>query len=490
MAIVLDQSADNKVEATSLAAPGMDFQTVTKERFAAKLEELSKAGTAIGTLFIISHGAVGAGIDQSEGVVFFEATKGSLTKVTLTDLAATVRAKLPSGMAAPPTKIVFRGCKIGSSSTTSLDAFRQSVGAGTAQGATCKTAITSTGAVSVGGKPIKKESDLPTAEHKRVFDEEFEVMVRDLHDGAGNPVRNCIVGLEVGELALANLDKLKKIYFRNGGNLAAVWTNPNGASIKDPHEPGCKCFHELKVGTGKCQLVEVPTATPPTPPSKPGKKTACVPAGGPVFTLASFSPVAAGSSEAAAADAPAAVSSDLVGLTRGDGLAVGTFDRRPRVERLQERLNERGATLGPDGMFGGQTADALHQLQGRLGVPEQDTVDPATAAALEGEPTPEGELSSIEGLRLQDGITFGTWHLRPRVSELQQRLTGHGFFAEPDGMFGELTLAALNAFQSSRELVATTVVDRPTADALEGRGDPAPCPPGELPVPDGDLVEV
>src|SRR5690606_23782614 len=129
------------------------------------------------------------------------------------------------------------------------------------------------------------------------------------------------------------------------------------------------------------------------------------------------------------------------------------------------------------------TADALHQLQGRLGVPEQDTVDPATAAALEGEPTPEGELSSIEGLRLEDGITFGTWHLRPRVSELQQRLTGHGFFAEPDGMFGELTLAALNAFQSSRDLAPTSVVDRPTADALEGRGDPAPCPPGELPVP-------
>jgi peptidoglycan hydrolase-like protein with peptidoglycan-binding domain len=481
VAFVLDQSGDNMIEASSLA-PGQTFRTLTKQAFTAKLKELSDANVSIGTLFIISHSAIGSGISQDEGVVFFEPTKGKLQKVTLAELAAAVKATLPNGMSGKPTTIAFRGCRIGGASKSSLDAFRLSVGAGVAHGTNCKTVIRTTGKITVGGRLIRSDSDLKTAEQRRVFDEEFEKMVKGFEDGFGNSVRNCIVGLNRGELALSSLPKLKRIYFQNKGELAAVWTNPHGNAEKDPRDPGCKCMNELEVGKGTCRLEQVPS--PPTP-GKPGGKTTCVPAGGPVFALASFTQPAG----PAVAAAPL-VESDLVGLTRGDGLAVGTFDRRPRVERLQSRLNERGGTLAADGMFGEQTATALHQLQARLGLPEQDTVDPASATALEGEPTPETQLSSLEGLRQQDGITFGTWHLRPRVTELQQRLTGHGFFAEPDGMFGNDTLAALNAFQSGHELTPSTVVDRETADALEGRGTPAPCPPGEIRVAEPELTEV
>lgn len=486
VAIVLDQSSDNMVEASSLA-PGRAFRALTKEAFAKKLKELSDANVPIGTLFIISHAAVGAGTNPEEGVVFFEPAKGTLQRVPLPELSKAVSNELPNGMSGKPEQIAFRGCRIGNASSSSLDAFRLSVGAGVAHGTNCKTVIRTAGPVSVGGKDIKSEKDLPTEEHKRVFDAEFLKMVTELDDGhdARHSVRNCIVGLDRGESALAAIDKLKRIYFQNKGELAAVWTNPDGKTVKDPAEPGCKCMNALDVGQGKCQLVQVPAAQPKPPGKQPGK-TSCVTPSGPVFTLASFStPTAAPDSAPAAVDA---VDSDLVGLTRGDGITFGTTERRPRVERLQTRLNERGGALAPDGMFGGQTADAVHQLQGRIGVPAQDTVDPATAAALEGEPTPGAEISRLEGLRHQDGITFGTWHLRPRVGELQQRLTSHGFVAEPDGMFGNDTLTALNAFQATHELTPSAVVDRATADALEGRTIAPQCPPGQVPVP--DLVEV
>ena len=449
-----------------------------------KLKELSDAKVPIGTLFIISHAAIGSGILPEEGVLFFEPTKGKLQKVTLTELAASVRASLPNGLDGKPATIAFRGCRIGGASTASLDSFRLALGAGVAHGTNCKTVI-STGKVTVGGRHIKSPADLKTAQQRDVFDKEFSSLVSTFEDGFGNSVRNCIVGLRRGELAMDQLDKLKLIYFQNGGELAAVWTNPHGNKDKDRTDPGCKCMNDLDVGKGTCQLVQVPAPAAPKPPGKQPGKTSCVPAEGPVFTLASFGPASA-----PPADATAVPSSDLVGLTKGDGLVFGTFDRRPRVERLQDRLVERGGSLTPDGMFGSDTATALHQLQARLGVPEQDTVDPVSAGALEGAPTPEAQLSTLEGLRHQDGITFGTFHLRPRVTELQQRLTGHGFVAEPDGMFGNDTLAALNGFQATHELPPSVVVDRSTADALEGRAAPAPCPPGEIPVPDPDLVEV
>jgi peptidoglycan hydrolase-like protein with peptidoglycan-binding domain len=177
---------------------------------------------------------------------------------------------------------------------------------------------------------------------------------------------------------------------------------------------------------------------------------------------------------------------DLVGLTRGDGITFGTFDRRPRVERLQQRLTAQGASLGIDGMFGGGTSAALGQFQQSLGLPAGETVDPATALALEqGTPAP-GEVppvDGVEGLALNDGITFGTWERRPRVRRLQELLTGRGFACAVDGMFGPNTAAALHGFQASRGLPKGDVVDRDTAAALEGGGDVPACPAGEVPVP-------
>jgi peptidoglycan hydrolase-like protein with peptidoglycan-binding domain len=135
-------------------------------------------------------------------------------------------------------------------------------------------------------------------------------------------------------------------------------------------------------------------------------------------------------------------------------------------------------------MFGQNTLSVLNQFQSRVGLPPTHTVDSRTAMALLLPPSPEsgvGLISGVEGLKVGDGLKFGTFNLRPQVSRLQQLLTIHGNFTKVDGMFGPKTLSAMNIFQAARELTTSDTVDRGTADALEGRA-PGLCPFGQIPL--------
>jgi putative peptidoglycan binding protein len=85
---------------------------------------------------------------------------------------------------------------------------------------------------------------------------------------------------------------------------------------------------------------------------------------------------------AAAPSPPTPGPSPFVGLTRGDGLVFGTWDKRPLVEAFQQRLAAGGLVVTPDGMFGPSTAKALNSFQRSHGLPPSDTVDAATAAGL------------------------------------------------------------------------------------------------------------
>jgi peptidoglycan hydrolase-like protein with peptidoglycan-binding domain len=179
--------------------------------------------------------------------------------------------------------------------------------------------------------------------------------------------------------------------------------------------------------------------------------------------------------------------SDLAGLHGNDGMTQATADRRPRVKHLQQRLNEQGAALSIDGKFGSVTAAALNQFQASLQLPEKDGVDPPVAQALEqGPPTGHRALpiTQLEGLAFNDGLTFGTWDRRERVKELQRVLEAAGYPPQKgfDGRFGQHTLGALQRFQRVMGLPPTTTVDRPTADALDGRVRQAHAPgtPGAL----------
>src|SRR5207302_8582484 len=95
--------------------------------------------------------------------------------------------------------------------------------------------------------------------------------------------------------------------------------------------------------------------------------------------------------------APVAPASDLVGLTLNDGITYGTWDRRPKVQRLQTELIEHGAAITPDGMFGDETAAALHRFQVSAGLAESDTVDQATADALEKPPARTTAATGVGG---------------------------------------------------------------------------------------------
>ena len=82
---------------------------------------------------------------------------------------------------------------------------------------------------------------------------------------------------------------------------------------------------------------------------------------------------------------PADPSNPVVGLARGDGLNVGTFERRPRVKLLQFKLNEKtGAGLAVDGMWGPKTSKALETFMLTRSTVPAEAVDKPTGDALMG----------------------------------------------------------------------------------------------------------
>ena len=107
----------------------------------------------------------------------------------------------------------------------------------------------------------------------------------------------------------------------------------------------------------------------------------------------------------------------LVGLKRGDGLVFGTWHLRPRVQLLQQKLNEKMASsLVIDGMFGPKTAAVLKAFKAAMSVEiagdlesgeqdlqpgfeaisaEEEVVDRATADALMGANTLSGEIMFV-----------------------------------------------------------------------------------------------
>lgn len=178
--------------------------------------------------------------------------------------------------------------------------------------------------------------------------------------------------------------------------------------------------------------------------------------------------------------------SDLVGLRQGDGLAFGTSDRKERVRHLQEALNDAGASLSADGMFGGGTRAALTEFQGQRGLAPGAEVDQATADSLESGAAPG--RSDLVGLRRGDGLDFGTEGRAPRVAKLQGKLNEKAQPCAVDGMFGPETGGALTSFQGLNGLPEQELVDEPTAAALEGGGGGPPdvCPLGTVPVTGAD----
>jgi peptidoglycan hydrolase-like protein with peptidoglycan-binding domain len=95
---------------------------------------------------------------------------------------------------------------------------------------------------------------------------------------------------------------------------------------------------------------------------------------------------------ATTAPAPAADEANFFGLKRGDGITSST--NRPRVKKLQERLDSRmGSDLKVDGeydgKFGQNTERVLKDFQGSVGLEPVGFVGPKTNAALMASPSPQ-----------------------------------------------------------------------------------------------------
>jgi peptidoglycan hydrolase-like protein with peptidoglycan-binding domain len=158
----------------------------------------------------------------------------------------------------------------------------------------------------------------------------------------------------------------------------------------------------------------------------------------------SLTPVAPDGSSVVA-DAPAVA---VTGLSRGS--------RGEAVKSVQQALVNQGLSVtgGVDGIFGAGTEQALKDFQGSHGLRVSGVVDDATALAL--------GLASSPVL----GLTQG--NRGDAVRRLQQTLVDRGIEVGGgvDGIFGPGTSTAVKAFQSSRGLPASGVVDAATAAAL------------------------
>lgn len=413
----------------------------------------------VGRLFIIGHSGDIVGGSKPEGKLIFAGGKS----ITLDEVAVGVGS--PTG--GHPASLEFRGCRIGSGAA-GLNRLRKAMGASTASGSSCfvLAAVTNSPVTLtrfnakgklIGQIPITSSAQLKNPEVKAAFDAEFEKQIT-----AQLIAFRCIIGVPNGLTGPARNQALKDLYFRNKGQLEAKWVRDDG---KDRFESGDPCFEDLTAIPQKgCSLIVVPSG------GGGGGKRACLPA--------DRTAIVATALEQAALPEPA-VDNDLVDLRRGDGTSLATWDRKPRVEKLQRRLADEGFSLDQDGKFGANTNEAVNAVQDSAGLPQTQVVDILTATVL------SADGSQIAHLTRGDGLEQATLGRRRRVKRLQELLTEHGSVTKLDGKFGPRTQEALNNFQESVSLTPSEVVDAVTAGVLEGRRTaPEPVCDDDIPIVD------
>jgi Domain of unknown function (DUF1906)/Putative peptidoglycan binding domain len=121
---------------------------------------------------------------------------------------------------------------------------------------------------------------------------------------------------------------------------------------------------------------------------------------------------------------------------------VSNGDTGERVRTVQYLLDEHGATLSVDGVFGPATTAAVKAFQSAHGLTVDGIVGPMTWSALV--------------VTVQEGSTGNA------VRAVQSQLTAHGIATTVDGDFGPATDASVRTYQSGVGITVTGVVDTTT----------------------------
>lgn len=149
-------------------------------------------------------------------------------------------------------------------------------------------------------------------------------------------------------------------------------------------------------------------------------------------------------------------------------------DRGPSVEELQRRLTNAGFVVDIDGSFGTDSRKVLEAYQASRGLDVDGVAGLQTwTAILTDQPAVETNASPVKNATRTPDSHPSTRPTLQRgdagldVADLQRRLTALGFApGDDDGLFGPLTLAAVEAYQTSRSLEDDGVVGLETWTAL------------------------
>lgn len=137
------------------------------------------------------------------------------------------------------------------------------------------------------------------------------------------------------------------------------------------------------------------------------------------------------------------------------------------VKRLQQALNaaKLGVTVPVSSTFDTATRDAVKALQRKYNLSETGRMNKATWAVLASAPGIPADEEEEEGSGCAD-TTLQRGSTGDCVKELQRLLNSNGAALTVDGVFGSLTKAAVEAFQTSSGLTADGVADSEVWEAL------------------------
>ena len=218
-------------------------------------------------------------------------------------------------------------------------------------------------------------------------------------------------------------------------------------------------------GVGGAALLGAVTATAALQGAEPARAQAPAPA-----ALGSINGAAAAAPVTLPAVAPAAPDQFA-------GVKLRTGSRGAAVEHLQTLLNQRGASIAVDGVFGRNTASAVRALQSAAGIGVDAVVGPKTWNALAGNiqisssaPAPAASAASSQP-KLRQGSRGDA------VRTLQSQLNERGASIAVDGIFGRGTAAAVRALQSAAGIGVDAVVGPKTWNALYSNVRISDAPP-------------